>query len=64
MKVYLLKDSDLQRLLDNIDRNPEHGYRGGSSQVFNEQEKRAYKEVYRFYNYQIRTWIDSIKEEN
>ncbi len=64
MKVYLLKDSDLQRLLDNLDRNPEHGYRGGSSQVFNKQERQAYKEAHQFYNYQIRNWIDSIKEEN
>ena len=64
MKVYLLKDSDLQRLLDNIDRNPEHGYKGGSSQVLDEQERQAHKEAHKFYNYQIRTWIDSIQEEN
>jgi len=63
VKVYILKDSDLQRLLDNIDRNPEHGLKGGSSQVFDEQEMQAYKDAHRFYNYQVRTWIDSIKEE-
>lgn len=63
MKVYLLKDSDFQRLLDNIDRNPEYGYKGGSSQVLNERERQVYKESHGFYNYQVRNWIDSMKEE-
>lgn len=63
MKVYILKDSDFQRLLDNVDRNPEHGMEGGSSQVFDERERQAYKEAHRFYNYQIRNWIDSVKEK-
>ena len=63
MKVYILKDSDLRRLLDNIDRNPEHGRDGGSSVIMDTQKRQAHKDAHRFYNYQVRVWIDSIKEE-
>jgi len=62
MKVYMLKDSDFQRLLDNIDRNPEHGRDGGSSLIMDAQEKQVHKDAHRFYNYHIRNWIDSVKE--
>lgn len=62
MKVYLLKDSDFQTLLDNIDRDPEYGLTGGSSQVLSEIEKRAHHEANRFFNYHIRCWIDKVKE--
>ena len=63
MKVYIIKDSDFQNLLDNIDRDPQHGARGGSSQSLDKQERQAHRDAHRFYNYHIRTWIDSIKEE-
>ncbi len=63
MKVYILKDSDFQRLLDNVDRNFEHGMRGGSSQVLDTQERQAHNDAHRFYNYQVRNWIDSVKKE-
>jgi len=62
MKVYILKDSDFQKLLDNIDRDPSHGRDGGSSQVLDKQERQAYNEAHRFYNYHIRTWIEALKE--
>jgi hypothetical protein len=58
MKVYLIKDDDLDNLLANLDRNPEHGYEGGSSAVFNEVEKLAFDQTHRFCNCQVRTWID------
>lgn len=63
MKVYILKESDFQQLLDNIDRNPEHGMQGGSSQSFDKESREAYKDAHRFYNYHIRSWIDKMKEE-
>ena len=63
MRVYLLKDSDFQKLLDNIDRDPRHGWGGGSSQVLSEAESRAHYDAHRFFNYQIQCWIDKVKEE-
>ena len=62
MKVYLLSDADFQILLDNIDRDPEHGMKGGSSQVLSTEQKRAHKDARRFFNYQIRRWIDIVQE--
>ena len=61
-KVYLLTDNDIEELLLMIDRNPKHGYHGGSSQVFTEVEERAQEEAHKFYNYQVRNWIDKIKK--
>lgn len=61
MKVFLLKESDFEKLLLMIDRDPRNGYTGGSSQVLSLDEERAHNEAHRFFNYQIRTWIDSVK---
>ena len=61
MRVYLLKDSDFETLLDNLDRDPKHGYRGGSSQVFLKKKRQIYDDVHRFYNYQIRVWMGKVK---
>lgn len=63
MKVYLLKDSDFERLFDAICRNPEHGYHGGSSVVLSKQEKQAHHGAQRFFNYQVRCWADSVMKE-
>ena len=63
MKVYLLKDSDFQKLLDNIDRDPEYGLTGGSGQVLTEVEKLAHHTAHRFFNYHVRCWIDEVKEQ-
>lgn len=62
MKVYLIKEEDFEKLLLMIDRDPTHGYEGGSSNSMNEQERRVYDEAHRFYNYQVRTWIDEVKK--
>jgi hypothetical protein len=64
MKVYLLKDSDFAALIAAIDRDPSHGVRGGSSAVLTEGQRRAHEEAHRFFNYQVRTWIDSVKGES
>lgn len=60
MKVYLLHESDIERLRTLIDRDPKHGYEGGSSTVLSEMERRAHDEAHRFYNYQICRWIDEV----
>lgn len=61
MKVYVLKESDFEELLAAIDRDPAHGIRGGSSTVISEEERHIYVRVHRFYNYQVRSWIDKHK---
>ena len=55
MKVYIM------RLCSAIDRDPKYGVNGGSSQVLSKQEQEAHIEAHRFFNYQIRTWIESIQ---
>lgn len=62
MKCYLLKDEDFESLCAAIDRDPEHGVRGGSSSVLSIQERMAYSEAHRFYNFLVREWIDKQKE--
>lgn len=62
MKVYLLTEQDFERLLANIDRDPEHGATGGSSASMGEHDRRIYHEAYRFFNYQVRTWISSVSK--
>jgi hypothetical protein len=63
MKVFLLHQTDLDRLLTAIDRYPQHETSGGSSQTISEQERKIYNEVHRFYNYQVRTWINNVTSD-
>jgi len=60
MKVYMLTQDDIDLLTTMTDRNPRHGDRGGSSQVLSKQESDAHDEAHRFYNYQVRTWIQKV----
>jgi hypothetical protein len=62
MRVYVVKQEDLDRLLAFIDRNPAHGARGGSSDVLTDTEQRAHEKAHRFFNYQIRIWIGEITQ--
>ncbi len=61
-KVYILTEADFEKLMLKIDRDPKHGTRGGSSVMTAESDRRIYDEVHRFYNYQLRTWIDEVKK--
>jgi len=63
MRVYLLKESDFEALFAAIDRNPEHGQDGGSSQVFSAVQKEALRDAHRFYNYQVRRWAAKLRVE-
>lgn len=63
MRVYLLKESDFERLLSEISRDPRHGVDGGSSVILLGAEQQAHDEAHRFYNYLIRKWIDGVKGE-
>lgn len=64
MKMYLLTEADMDRLKLMIDRDPEHGSQGGSSNSsINDPGKRLiYSEAHRFYNYQIYKWIDEVSK--
>lgn len=62
MKAYILKEEDFATLLAAIDRDPRHGYSGGSSGVMSKEEEQAHDTAHRFFNYQIRRWIDSVKQ--
>jgi hypothetical protein len=60
MKAYILNDKDFADLQTRIDRDPQHGYQGGSSKVITEKDRHIYEEAHRFYNYQVRRWIDLV----
>ena len=64
MKAFILTEPDFEKLLTLIDRDPKHGQDGGSSQaqVRDPEQERIYSEAYRFYNYQVRRWIDEVKQ--
>lgn len=61
-KVYILNQGDIDRLLLMICRDPQHGTEGGSSDssVNDPGRREAYDTAHRFYNYQIRKWIDEV----
>jgi hypothetical protein len=61
MKAYILTEEDFKRLCIVLDRNPEYGYDGGSSQPLSGVEATAFKAAHRFFNYQIRNWITDVK---
>ena len=61
MKVYIIDDGDVKALLAAVDRDPSHGQAGGSSQSMSESERAVYDRAHRFYNYQVRTWLDKIQ---
>lgn len=62
MKVYQITDDDIVKLINSIDRDPKHGYNGGSATVLTKEEQDAHDKAHRFFFYQISTWLDEIKE--
>ena len=60
MRVYVIKDEDLDRLRALIDRDPHWGERGGSSQVLSAVEEEAHNRAHYWFNHQICSWIDSV----
>jgi hypothetical protein len=60
-KVYLLTDGDFDLLFAEVDRDPSHGTRGGSSDVLTETEKEAHAQAHRFFNYVIRCWASKVR---
>ncbi len=59
-KVYLLTQDDIDLLTTMVDRNPEHGHSGGTSNHSDERQREANREAHGFYNYQVRTWIAKV----
>jgi hypothetical protein len=56
-----LTDEDFSSLSLAIDRDPRWGSQGGSSAVPSPAEREAHETAHRFFNYQIRTWIDRMQ---
>lgn len=61
-KQFVLTQADLDRLTTLLDRDPQHGHNGGSSNdsVNDADHRRIYSEAHRFYNHQVRKWIDEV----
>lgn len=61
MKVFIITESDLSNLILAIDRNPQHGEKGGSSRGTPSREQLAVEqEAHSFFNFQVRRWIKEI----
>lgn len=57
-KVYILTQEDIDLLTTMVDRDPDHGERGGSSN--HGLDRQAHREAHAFYNYQVRTWLAKV----
>lgn len=64
MKAYILTEKDFEMLLLKLTRDPKRGTTGGSSvaSVRDKGNEEIFDEAYRFYNYQIRTWIAEVQK--
>lgn len=56
MKAYILKDEDFEKLIDKIEKKREHG------STLTVQEQMLENDIYRFFNYHIRVWMDEVKK--
>ena len=63
MRIYVLKQRDFDNLLAHINRDPCRGCDGGSSVVMSEEDRKAHEIAFRFFNYQICTWISDVQRE-
>ena len=62
MRAFILKVEDFEELLSAIDRDPQYGYNGGSSIILNSEENEAFRKAHRFFNYQVRSWIEKVQK--
>jgi hypothetical protein len=63
MKVYVITDSDINRLILAVDRNPQHGKLGGSSRGTPTPEQlKAEGEAHDFFNFQVRRWLKEVTD--
>lgn len=62
-RVIQITQSDIDRLLANVDRDPEYGYNGGSGSCISEEKRRVYTDVHGFFNHQVRRWIGEITKD-
>lgn len=62
MKAIILTPVDLERLLAMLDRDPSYGFAGGSMKMTADdpESRRIYDDAHRFYNYQVRHWIEEV----
>lgn len=62
MKMYIIKEEEFEALLAALDRDPRHGQDGGGSIVLSKQDQEAHNRAHRFYNYQVRSWVNKVKQ--
>jgi|WetSurSiteA1Bulk_404760.scaffolds.fasta_scaffold11409_6 hypothetical protein len=60
MKVYIIKNEDLDHLQTLIDRDPNWGEAGSSSTVLTKEEQAAHKRAHDWFHYQINVWIAGV----
>lgn len=58
----MLKPQDFADLTAAIDRDPARGLDGGSSQSYRPEERKIYDDAHRFFNYQVRKWIERVSQ--
>ena len=63
MKVYVLKESDFEALRTALTIDPKRAERGTGGRTLTEEERAAYEDAHRFYNYQICNWIEAMKRD-
>jgi hypothetical protein len=61
-KVFLLTQDNFDALLAAIDRDPTWGTQGGSSATMTQAERDIHDRAHRFFNYQVRTWIQKMQQ--
>lgn len=62
MTKFEITQGDIDRLKAYVDRDPQHGYEGGSSDasVNDDHNRRIYGAAHKFYNYQIHKWLSEV----
>lgn len=62
-KAYILQEKDFEELIELIARDPRCGDSGQMSSVaISQLEQQAHDQARRFFNYNIRRWIDRVRE--
>lgn len=59
MKVYIIKDSDIETLREKLKRDPRQ-INGNTKTPLSKDEQLIVDNAHRFYNYEIEQWISNV----